>query len=171
MADTEKEITTTEETEVKAETKTEINNDALSKEIEKLKRQLSNANSEAADYKRKLRERQTAEEQAAADLAEKQRAMEAELEGYRQRELINNHKVRFMGLGFDETTAQTTAEAMASGDTESVFANLKSLTESIAKSALAKAMDDQNGLTKGAPVTGADILTEEDSKLREAFGL
>lgn len=169
MADTEKEITTTTPEE---QTKTtEVKDDPLNKEIEKLKRQLSNATSEAADYKRKLREKQTAEEQAAADLAEKQKAMEAELEGYRKRETISNYKVKFMGLGFDEKTAQATAETMVGGDMDSVFANLKDLTDNIAKNAVTKAMDSQGGLTKGAPPTGADIDNAEEIALRKAFGL
>ena len=166
MAD-EKENVTVEEKTTPAETKV----DDRDKEIEKLKRQLSNANTEAANYKRALREKQTAEEQAAADLAEKQKAMEAELEGYRKRETIANHKAKFIGLGFDEDMAAKSAESLANGDTDAVFANLKTLTENIAKNAITKAMDGQKGLTTGQPLSSADKQKAEDAALRKAFGL
>lgn len=174
MANTETEITVNLDEAVRSDEQKKSDNtdvSALNKEIEKLKRQLSNANSEASSYKKALREKQTAEEQAAADLAEKQKAMEAELESYRKRETISNYKVKFMGLGFDEKTAQATAETMVGGDMDSVFANLKDLTDNIAKNAVTKAMDSQGGLTKGAPPTGADIDNAEEIALRKAFGL
>ena len=49
------------------------------KEIERLQKALTKSNSEAADYKRKLQEKQTEEERAEAERAEKTRAMEEEL--------------------------------------------------------------------------------------------
>ena len=166
MAD-EKENVTVEEKTTPAETKV----DDRDKEIEKLKRLLSNANSEAASYKKALREKQTEEERNAADLAEKQKAMEAELEGYRKRETIANHKAKFIGLGFDEDLALKSAEALSNGDTDTVFANLKALTDNIAKNAVTKAMDSQKGLTTGQPINSADKTKAEDAALRRAFGL
>ena len=160
-----------EETTTTTETKTETKVDDRDKEIEKLKRLLSNANSEAKSYKDKLREKQTEEERKAADLAEKQAQMEAELEGYRKRETIANHKAKFIGLGFDEDTALKSAEALVSGDTETMFANFKTLTDNIAKNAITKAMDSQKGLTTGQPLNSADKQKAEDAALRRAFGL
>lgn len=169
MADTENEkMTTATETET---TQTVDNSDALTKEIEKLKRQLSSANSEAANYKRALREKQTAEEQAAADTAEKQKAMEEELAMLRKDKTTNAYKAKYMGIGFDEAMAQTTAEAMVNGDMDSVFANLKTLTDNITKSATAKIMDSQANLTNGAPPTGADLQKQQEAEIRKAFGL
>ena len=166
MAD-EKENVTVEEKTTPVETKV----DDRDKEIEKLKRLLSNANSEAADWKRQLRQKQTEEERNAADLAEKQKAMEAELEGYRKRETIANHKAKFIGLGFEEDLALKSAEALSNGDTDTVFANLKALTDNIAKNAVTKAMDSQKGLTTGQPINSADETKAQDAALRRAFGL
>lgn len=168
MAD-EKENVTVEET--TTETKAETKVDDRDKEIEKLKNLLSKANSEAASYKKTLREHQTEEERKAADLAEKQAAMEAELENYRKRETIANHKAKFIGLGFDEETATKTAESLASGDTDAVFANLKTLTDNIAHNAITKAMVSQKGLTTGQPINSADEQKAQDAALRRAFGL
>ena len=169
MAD-EKEMIVEENT-TTTETKTEAKVDDRDKEIEKLKRLLSNANGEAAEFKRQLRQKQTEEERKAADLAEKQAQMEAELEGYRKRETIANHKAKFIGLGFDEDTALKSAEALVSGDTETMFANFKTLTDNIAKNAITKAMDSQKGLTTGQPLNSADKQKAEDAALRRAFGL
>ena len=50
-----------------------------SPEVEKLKRTISKINSEAADYKKQLRERQTEAERAEAEAAEQRKMMEEQI--------------------------------------------------------------------------------------------
>lgn len=143
----------------------------LNKTNEKYKKLLDKANSEAADNKRKLRDKMSEDERVANDTAEKQKAMEAELAALRKDKTVSDYTARLLASGFDSTTAQSTASALADGDMETVFANLTTLTDSISKSALAKAMDNQGGLSKGTTPTSADLEKAETNKLRAAMGL
>lgn len=162
----------TEGTEAKAtETKTEPTPDERDKELEKYKRLLDKANSEAADYKRKWRAMQTEEEAAEQERAEHQKAMEAELAELKKQRVIDGYRVEFMKVGFDEPTATLQAKALADGDTSTMFSHLVTLTDTISKSAVAKAMDSQKGLSVGGVVTKTDVEKAETEALRKAMGL
>lgn len=84
---------------------------------------LDKATSEAAGYKRQLREKLSADEQAKAEHDETVKAMKEELETLRTEKAIDNATKKWMGLGYDEKLAAETAKAMVNGDTEKVFAN------------------------------------------------
>ena len=94
-----------------------------SDEIARLKNALSKSNSEAADYKRQLRAKQTEDELKAQEEKEKWETLQAERDTLFQQVQISNHKAKFLGLGYDEALAEETAKAMVSGDMEKVFAN------------------------------------------------
>lgn len=79
--------------------------------------------SEAAKYKKELREKLSAEEQAKAEQDEAFKSMQAELETLRTEKAIDANTKKWMSLGYDEKLATETAKAMVSGDTEKVFAN------------------------------------------------
>lgn len=81
--------------------------------------------SDLAAAKKQLREKQTDEEVKAAKAAEEQAAIMAELETLRHEKLVGNYTTSYMAMGYDEKLAKATAEAMAKGDTETVFANQK----------------------------------------------
>jgi hypothetical protein len=99
-------------------------------DVDKIKSALDKATSEAAGYKKQLRERMSEEEaKAAKDAEEREKEAEehakvlAELEQLRAEKVIDQHTTKFMALGYDEKLARETAKAMASGDTELVFNN------------------------------------------------
>lgn len=79
--------------------------------------------SEAAAYKKQLREKLSADEQAKAEHDEAFKAMQTELETLRTERAIDANTKKWMSLGYDEKLATETAKAMVSGDTEKVFAN------------------------------------------------
>ena len=87
------------------------------------KEQLDKAASEAAAYKKQLREKLSADEQAQAERDEALRAMQTELETLRTEKAVDLATKKWMGLGYSEALATETAKAMVSGDTEKVFAN------------------------------------------------
>lgn len=80
---------------------------------------------ELADKKKELKDKLTAEEQAADEAKEKQEAMEKELNDLRRESTISKTKAKYLSLGYDEKLAEETAQAVADGDTEKVFANEK----------------------------------------------
>ena len=92
-------------------------------DADKLKAALDKANSEAAGFKRQLRERMTEDEARAAKDAEDRAAMQKELEQLRAEKLIDQNTAKFLGLGYDEKLARETATALANGDTEAIFKN------------------------------------------------
>jgi hypothetical protein len=92
-------------------------------DVDKIKSALDKATSEAAGYKKQLRERMTEEEARVAKEAEDRAAIQKELEQLRAEKLIDQHTAKFLGLGYDEKLARETATAMAAGDTEVVFKN------------------------------------------------
>lgn len=81
-------------------------------EYTKLKDAVSTANTEAAKYKKQLKEKSTTDEQAAAAQKEIQDQLAALQKENQQMKL----KESFIGNGYDAKTASTLAEAYASGD-------------------------------------------------------
>ena len=115
-----------------------------SSEIEKLKAQLSSANSEAANYKKQLREKMSEDERKAADQKAKWEEMENELAELKKKDAINQNKTSLLALGYDEALAEKTASAMFEGDLQTVIANQKIFLETREKNLRAE-------LLKGTP--------------------
>lgn len=103
--------------------------EASKKEIERLTAALSKSNTEAAENKRKLREKQTEEEKQKEEQAQKIAAMQEELENLRKEKTLAANKGQLIALGYDEALATETAQAMADGDTAKLFANQKKFIE------------------------------------------
>lgn len=86
--------------------------------------------SELAETKRQLKGKMTEDE--AAKLAREEKEAEtqkqldnlkAELDKANKKLMISTYKSSYLALGYEDKLAQETAEALASGDTEKVFAN------------------------------------------------
>ena len=104
-----------------------------SSEIERLKNALSKSNSEAADYKRQLKEKMSAEELKAKEDAEKWEEMEKNYNALLKEKAVSTNKSKLLALGYDESLADETAEAMANGELDKVFANQKKHLDSVEK--------------------------------------
>ncbi len=79
--------------------------------------------SEAADLSKQLKSKMTQDEQAAAQQAEALAAMQSELESLRADKAISEYTAQFLGLGYSEKLAKSTAEALHQGDMATVFKN------------------------------------------------
>lgn len=79
--------------------------------------------SEAAGYKKQLREKMTEEEAAKAKAAEDLASVMAELETLRADKAVSEYTTQFMGIGYDEALAKSTALALQKGDTAVMFKN------------------------------------------------
>ena len=104
-----------------------------SDEVDRLKTALSKSNSEAADYKRQLKERMSAEELKAKEDAEKWEEMEKNYNALLKEKAISTNKSKLLALGYEETLADETAEAMANGELDKVFANQKKHLDNVEK--------------------------------------
>jgi hypothetical protein len=92
-------------------------------DVDKMKSALDKATSEAAGYKKQLREHMTEDEAAKAKAAEDMASVMAELEALRTKDAINEYTTQFMGLGYDESLARSTATALQKGDMSVLFKN------------------------------------------------
>lgn len=84
---------------------------------------LDKANSEAANFKRQLREKMTEEEAAKAKAAEENAALLARLEELERDKAVSEYTAQFLGIGYDEALAKSTASALHKGDMATMFAN------------------------------------------------
>ena len=87
------------------------------------KEALDKAASEAANFKKQLRERMSEEEAAKAKAAEDMASVMAELESLKAEKAVSEYTAQFMGIGYDEALAKATAQAVQKGDMAAMFKN------------------------------------------------
>lgn len=123
-------------------------------EVNRLKAALSKANSEAADYKKQLRTKQTDDEAAAAAKKEEHDRLVQENADLKRSMALSERKAKLLAMGYDESLADETAAAMVDGDMDKVMANQNKYLEVQKKNIQADAMrktprpaagDDGNG--------------------------
>ena len=140
-------------------------------EVEKLKAALSRANSQAAEYKRALREKQSETERVEAERAEQEQAMREELETLRKEKDIGDSVNRALALNMDADISQKLAEAWNAHDKDSMFDCLKAFVEATKTRLNNEALNRQPGLSAGIPPTKGNTDDEITAKLRRYAGL
>jgi hypothetical protein len=144
--------------------------EADSAEVEKLKRLLSKANSEANSYKQQLREKQSAEERAAAERAEQEQAMRDELETLRKEKRVSDYTGKCLALNMDADLAGKTATALADGDMDSVFDCLKDFVDATVTRLNNEALNRQPNLSTGVPPTKNTTVDTDYENMRRWMG-
>ena len=129
-----------------------------SAELDRLKNALSKSNSEAADLKKQLRDKMSAEEVKAKEDAEKYEEVVKERDALLREKTILNHKTKYLALGYDEKLANETAEAMVAGELDKVFANQKKHLDSMEKKIREDVLKDTPKPEGGK---GSDEMTKE----------
>ena len=129
-----------------------------SAEIDRLKTALSKSNSEAAEMKKQLREKMSAEELKAKEDAEKMEALIKERDALLKEKTIAGHKAKYLALGYDENLANDTAESLANGELDKVFANQKKHNESVEKKIRADVLKETPKPEGG---NGSETITKE----------
>jgi len=127
-------------------------------EIDKLKAQLSKANSEAADYKKQLRAKQSDEEAKKAEQAAQMKELTEENAKLKRSMTISETSAKLLGLGYDAKLATDTATAMADGNMDAVMKNQAVFLEAQKKQIEAEALKGmhrpKNGSTEGEGASG-----------------
>ena len=129
-----------------------------SAEIDRLKTALSRSNSEAADLKKQLREKMSAEEVKAKEDAEKYEEVVKERDALLKEKTILGHKTQYLSLGYDESLANETAEALVNGELNKVFANHKKHLDAVEKKIRADVLKDTPKPEGG---NGSETMTKE----------
>ena len=132
-----------------------------SAEVEKLKNALSKSNSEAADYKKQLREKMSADEIKAKEDADKYEDLQSKYDALLKESNITKNKARLLSLGYDDKLATETAEAIVNGDTDKVFANQKKHLDSVEKKIREEVLTSTPRPTGG---NGSETMTLEKFK-------
>lgn len=130
-----------------------------SAEVEKLKNALSKSNSEAAEFKRQLKEKMTADEIKAKEDAEKQEKLQRDYDELVKKVAVSDNKAKLLALGYDDTLATETAEAMANGELDKVFANQKKHLDAMEKKVRSEILKDT---PKPGGGNGDKTITKED---------
>ena len=115
------------------------------------------ASSEAASYKKQLREKQSDEEAKAAKEAEERATLIARLEELEREKTVSAYTTSYLGLGYDEKTAKATAEALAKGDMATVFANHKTHNDNREKALRAELLKETPPPAGGKPDGGMTL--------------
>lgn len=140
--------------------------------------------SEAANYKKQLRDHMTEDEAAKAKAAEDMEKIMAEVESLRAEKAIGEFTTQFMGIGYDEALAKSTATALQKGDMATMFKNHTKFVadrEKALKTELLKttptppAGDGNKGMTreefsKLSLDEKAKFATENPEKYKEFYG-
>ena len=108
-------------------------NDDLVAENARLKNALTKSNSENAAWKKKMREKETEEERVARERAEKWEKLENDYNELLKAKTISDNKSQLISIGYDESLAEDTAQAMFENNTSKVFANQKKFMENAIK--------------------------------------
>lgn len=135
-----------------------------SAEIKRLRDAVSKANSEAADYKKQLRAKQTDEEAAEAKRQEEMEKLQNDNKALTHKIAVSENKAKLLALGYDEALAGETAVAMANGETDKVFAAQQKHQEAIEKKIRADILKNTPAPTGGSASGGVDY----QKKIEEA---
>ena len=118
--------------------------------------------SELAAKKKELNEKLTEDEKAKQKEQEERADLQAKYDKLLRESEISKFKAKFLGMGYEEKLAEDTAEAMADGDTDKVFANQKKHLDSVEKRVRADALKDTP-----KPTPDGDSKTMTLEKLRK----
>lgn len=143
-------------------------------EYARVKSALDKATSEAAEFKKALRAKQTDAENAAADQQARWNEMQAQLDALKEQnaQLTQERekaaaKANFLGLpGFNDKIADAAAGALVGGDSKKLFEELKKAFEAHAQNMTAENM--KNMPAPGG--AGGNGTNNEADKWAERFG-
>ncbi len=138
--------------------------------IQKLKESVSTANSQAAEWKKKHNAQLSADEKAKAERDEELETMRQELEELRKSKAVSNYTAKLAEIGYDSKLAESTAQALAEGDFETVMSNMaadrKSYKSKIEAELMSGTPKPQTG--NSTPMTKEEIMKIKDPVERQA---
>lgn len=117
--------------------------------------------SELADKKKQLRERMTDEEKS----KEAQTALQESYDALLRKLTVSENKAKLVGLGYEESLAESTAIAMADGDTDKVLAAQKAHMEAYAKKLRADLLKQTPRPEGGGDPEGKQMTLDEFRKM------
>ena len=143
----------------------------LQAKLEKQKKALDNAASDAADWKKKYNSTLTEAQQKENARAEEEKRLRMENEVLKRDKVIGAYSNRALSLGYDADLAAATAEAMANGDMSAVFDGIGQLIEAVKTKTVTENYAKQASLSTGTPPSTNTVSNDEENKYRKWMGL
>lgn len=119
--------------------------------------------SDLAAAKKSLREKMSEEEAKAAKAAEEHAALLARVEELEHEKAVSTYVGSYLAMGYDEKLARSSAEALAKGDMDTLFANQKTHAETREKALRAELLKQTPHPPAGGTPTG--MKKEEFARL------
>lgn len=130
-------------------------------DVERYKNAASKANSEAAEYKRKLKEATANGEKAVEASNTELTAIKEQLAALQREKCISEHTASFIAQGYDKDLAAESATALIDGNAAKLFENMTKFMASHDKAMTAKGVSE---LKRPAPGLGDPDGTVDYSK-------
>ena len=127
--------------------------------------------SELAAAKKSIREKMTEDEAKAAKEAEERATLEARVKELEHERAVNGYMAAYTAMGYDENLAKASAEALATGDTKTVFENQKAFYAAKEKALRAEILKDTPTPDAGAPTSGVTKEQFDAMSYRERAAL
>ena len=138
-----------------------------SAELERYKNATSKANSEAAEYKRKLKELEAKAAEGTSDTEKQMAELKEQIETLQREKSLSEKKASFLKLGMNEDLANKCSEAFVNGDSDSLFEGMTSFIDAhdkAFKAELLKSTPRPDGVGGKSP----EMTKEKLSKLSMA---
>ena len=127
------------------------------------------ASSDAAAYKKQLREKQSEEEAKAAKDKEEHEALLARVAELEKEKAIGEYVTSYLAMGYDEKLAKSSAEAIVKGDMATVFANQKTHSENREKTLKAEWLKETPPPAGGKTDTGMTMDKFKQMSAQERY--
>ena len=109
------------EEKVKALEALNLEDEEMKAELERYKKATTNANSEAAEYKRKLKAIEEKAAQGSTDTEKQMAELKEQIETLQREKSISERTASFLKIGMNEDIAGKCSEAFTNGDSEAFF--------------------------------------------------
>lgn len=141
------------------EAEIEVPNAKDSDDYQKLKNSFNKASSDVADLKKQLKDKMSEQERMEAERKEADAEKDALLKSLLREKEVSGHTADFLSIGFDSDLAKKSAEAMADGDSKTIFANFKTFIENHDKGIKAEVLKSTPAPVSGG--VGKEEMTKE----------
>lgn len=143
-------------------------NNNLKADAEKVKKTISNANADAAEWKKKFYSTQDEATRKEAERTEAEQALRDELLALKAEKRISTYQAKLMEVGYDPQTAASMAANLPEGISDDFFATQKNFLDTQKQLAKSEALNNQPGLSAGTPPA---TPKSEDANMRRWMGL
>lgn len=148
----------------------------LTSQNKNLKTTLSERNSEAAsrrkeaeDWKTKYESTLSEQEKAEANRKAAEEARDRELAELKRDNSINKYKAKYLGMGYSEELAQSSAEAKVDGNDEVLFANESAFLKLVSENTKAEMLKEQPSVKGGEPPIVDENKVQFDNMMKYAL--